>query len=102
MMNETIFKKVWIESTEDEYFEMLGAMPPAYHFRESEMLIAFLLGEPYDHSEGQPRYHAFLYLEDMKNSESCNRYGDYSDGHYYRSRRPMTVYQFLFEMEELK
>jgi hypothetical protein len=92
MMNSTIFKElpffkeIWIESNEDEYFEMLGSVPPAYHFRESEMLIAFLLGEPYDHSEGQPRYHAFLYFQDG----------------YYRSRSPMTVYQFLFEMDELR
>jgi len=86
-MNSTIFKEVWAKSNEDKYFEMLFDLPPAYHFADGERLIAFLLGEPYDHNdEGQPRYHAFMYFK----------------GHYYQSQRPMTVERFLFEMEELK
>jgi hypothetical protein len=86
-MNETIFKEVWIESTEDEYFEMLCDLPPSYHLGDVERMQAFLLGEPHDHNdEGQPRYHAFLYFQDG----------------YYRSRSPMTVYRFKFEMQELR
>jgi hypothetical protein len=86
-MNLTIFKEIWDLSTEDEYFEMLGSLPPAYHFGDGEGMNAFLLGEPSDHdASGLPMYRAFLFRRDL----------------YYRSRRPMTVERFLFEMEELK
>jgi hypothetical protein len=85
-MNENIFMQTWVLSTEDEYFDRLGALPPAYHYGDGEGTNAFLLGEPSDHFEGFPAYHAFLYFRE----------------HYYRSRRPMAVERFLFEMEELK
>jgi len=89
-MNPTIFREIWIESTEDEYFDNLCALPPSYHLGDGERMSAFLLGEPSDHFEGFPvghlTYRAFLYFQEG----------------YYRSRRPMTVLKFQFEMEELK
>jgi len=84
-MHPTIFKEVWVESTEDEYFDRLGALPPAYHVGDGERMSAFLVGEPSDHEAGFPTYHAFLYFRER----------------YYRSRRPMAVETFRFEMEEL-
>jgi hypothetical protein len=84
-MNETIFKEIWALSTEDEYFDMLGSMTPIYHLGDNEGINAFLLGEPSDHEAGFPTYHAFLYFQEK----------------FYRSRRPMTVLMFKFEMEEL-
>ena len=86
-MNLTIFKEIWAESTEDEYFEMLGAMEPAYHLGDDSAAFGFLLGEPSDHDAwGLPTYRAFLYFQEG----------------YYESRRPMTVETFEFEIEELK
>jgi hypothetical protein len=89
-MNETIFREVWAESSEDEYFEMLCALPPEYDYRvlleDGEQMNAFLLGEPSDHEAGFPTYHAFLYFRER----------------YYRSRRPMAGERFLFEMGELR
>jgi hypothetical protein len=86
-MHPTVFKEVWVDSSEDEYFDKLGALPPAYHYGDGEGTNAFLLGEPSDHDAwGLPTYRAFLYFREG----------------YYASRRPMTVERFLFEMEDLK
>jgi hypothetical protein len=85
-MNSTIFREVWMDSSEDEYFYYLSCLPPAYHLGDGLVSNAFLLGEPSDHEAGFPTYHAFLYFQER----------------YYRSRRPMSVERFLFEMEELR
>jgi hypothetical protein len=65
----------WLDSTEEQYWEMLGCVPP---IRQSA--IGFLVGEAYDHRSpnGDPRYMAYIRR----------------DGRYYRSSRPMTTAEF--------
>lgn len=65
----------WIETTEKNYYEMLGCLPPAMMLDS-----AFLVGEPYDHdaSNGQPRFQGFRANDDK----------------YWISSRPMTRNEF--------
>lgn len=65
----------WIETTEDQYDEMLGCLPPIA-FTHS----GFLVGEASDHhaTTGRPRYAAYI------------RKGD----KYFTASRPMTVQEF--------
>lgn len=65
----------WQETTEDEYDEMLGAVPPNAMSR-----LGFLLGEPQDHF-GQ------------NGAERCRAY-IVRDGKYLKSNRPITRAEF--------
>lgn len=62
----------WLATTETEYDEMLGVLPPAFWQKG-----LFLVGEPWDHHaiSGRPRYAAYRQLR----------------GDYYKASRPMTV-----------
>jgi uncharacterized short protein YbdD (DUF466 family) len=66
----------WEKSTSKQYWDMLGAVPPAKYLG-----TAFLVGEPYDHDAGNglPRYEAFR-----------------QRGRQYEvSNRPMTIPEFM-------
>jgi hypothetical protein len=69
----------WVATTEERYYEMLCALPPA-----DVIGGAFLLGEPQDHDAGtgKARFDAYR----------CR------DGVYEASSRPMTVAEFRAEM----
>jgi len=52
--------EAWIETTEDMYWEMLGALPPAKMLGQN-----FLVGEPLRHNEkGEAVYSCFTKLGD--------------------------------------
>jgi hypothetical protein len=65
----------WGETTEDRYYEMLEALPPAYMGN-----LGFLVGEPWDHHviTGQPRFAAYRCIK----------------GKFLESSRPMTIKEF--------
>lgn len=65
----------WSETTEEQYWEMLEAVPPACMLAGS-----FLVGEPWDHHavSGLPRFHAYL----KRGNE------------YLASNRPLTIPEF--------
>jgi len=65
----------WVETTEENYWEALGCLPPAI-MRSG----AFCVGEPYDHHArtGEPRFQAYR-----------------RSGYFYNvSSRPMTIKEF--------
>lgn len=64
----------WIETTEERYDDMLGAVPPA----SMDGRGAFLLGEPYSDRGGKPTFHAFKREK----------------GVYYASSEPVTFAEF--------
>jgi hypothetical protein len=68
-------KVQWLRTTEKEYYDMLGCVPPACITRDS-----FLVGEPYDHHAvtGAPRFSAYIHFGDR----------------YLKSNRPLTVKEF--------
>ena len=72
----------WQETTKEQYYNMLEALPPACWIG-----TGFLLGEPADHDagSGQPRYDAFF-----ENS-----------GLYLTASRPMTILEFNSEMADM-
>lgn len=74
---------VWIETTREEYDNMLGCLPPAAHNSRG-----FLVGEPWDHHAltGRPRYAAFI--------EKTTRGDGWRETRYYRASRPMTTAEF--------
>lgn len=71
----------WEETTEDAYWDMLEAVPPAIRWRGG-----FLCGEPYDH-------HALT----GESRHSCMRE---INGMFYRTSRPITVTEFRTIMQK--
>lgn len=67
----------WLDSTEEDYYDMLGCVPPA-----AQSSLGFLVGEAYDHRSpsGDPRYMAYI----------CRG----ADLKYLKSSRPMTEAEF--------
>lgn len=68
----------WKETTEEQYWEMLEVLPPAYMNK-----AGFLVGEPWDHHAitGLPRFQAFIGKA----------------GKFHVASRPMTIPEFKQE-----
>lgn len=70
----------WQLTTEEQYWEMLGVLPPAYQTGDG-----FLVGEPMDHcvcsltNVVRPTYSAYI---------ECNK-------QFYVADRPLTIPEFL-------
>ena len=74
---------VWIECTEERYYEMLEVLPPAFQSSRG-----FLVGEAMDHHAvtGRPRFSAF--------TERTTKGDGWSETRYFEASRPMTVTEF--------
>ncbi len=68
----------WKLTTEERYMEMLCVLPPEYMNANG-----FLVGEPTDHREGQPRYAAFRH----------------DGGGHYEATEPCTLAEFQYATE---
>lgn len=71
----------WVETTEKQYDDMLGVLPPA-----SMAADAFQVGEAFNHVNGQPTFATF-----------CWR-----DGKYFESVDAVTFRQFKAEFPDAK
>ncbi len=71
----------WEPTTEEAYWDMLEAVPPAARWRDG-----FLCGEPYDH-------HALT----SESRHSCMREWN---GRFYRASRPITITEFRALMQK--
>lgn len=58
---------VWVDTTQEKFWEMLEVLPPAAWVRGKTGSGAFLVGEPTDHDagNGQPRFQAYWQRGDV-------------------------------------